>query len=88
MTDKENKTEFNAFMEKAYEKYTEDLLEECRVSDIFKEKHLVYIDWLDQLSWEELCDYADLFADKKANEVNDNYVGQFGNPAINILNNK
>lgn len=76
MTDKEteNNTEFNAFMEKAYEKYTEDLKE---VGDdlYFEQNHLVYIDWLDQLSWEELCDYADLWKSIDT-EVNDHYVGQ------------
>lgn len=71
----ENNTEFNAFMEKAYEKYTKDLKE---VGDdlYFEQNHLVYIDWIDQLSWEELCDYADLWKSIDT-EVNDNYVGQY-----------
>ena len=61
MNNKENNTQFNAFMEKAYETYTKNLLEE---QELYDNTHKPYTEWLDSLSWEEICDYADLFNEK------------------------
>lgn len=62
----ENKSEFNVFMQSQHDRYTQDVLSEFGDADGFKENHMPYEEWLDAFSWEELCDYADLFKSIKA----------------------
>lgn len=63
---KNNKT-FNDFMFSKYEKHIESLREEFKNDpDTFSKYYQEYFDWLDALSWDEICDHADLF--KSENE--------------------
>lgn len=58
----ENKSEFNLFMVERYDRYVDGLKEMYRDNyEGYQYMYMSYTEWFDSLSYEEICDYVDLF---------------------------